>query len=98
MEVKLFGGGNVTDTNNAIGTHNAEFALQYLVAEGLACAAQDLGGQLPRRIQYYPATGRVVRRLLGSTESAVVAREEKDYVNSLATKKTSGTIELFGDD
>ena len=29
----------------AIGTQNAEFVLRYLEAEGLRCAAQDLGGQ-----------------------------------------------------
>ena len=98
MEVKLFGGGNVTETNNLIGTQNSDFALQYLEAEGLACAAQDLRGPYPRRIQYYPATGRVVRRLLGSNESALIVREESTYANSLSSKKTSGEIQIFGDD
>jgi chemotaxis protein CheD len=98
LEVKLFGGGNVTDTNNLIGSQNSDFALQYLEAEGLACAAQDLRGQYPRRIQYYPATGRVVRRLLGNNESVLVAREEVEYANSLSSKKTAGEIQLFGDD
>jgi chemotaxis protein CheD len=98
LEVKLFGGGNVTDTNNLIGSQNSDFALQYLEAEGLTCAAQDLRGQLPRRIQYYPTTGRVVRRLLGNNESVLVAREEVEYANSLSSKKTSGEIQLFGDD
>jgi chemotaxis protein CheD len=98
LEVKLFGGGNVTDTNNLIGSQNSDFALQYLEAEGLTCAAQDLRGQLPRRIQYYPTTGRVVRRLLGNNESVLVAREEIEYANSLSSKKTAGEIQLFGDD
>jgi chemotaxis protein CheD len=98
MEIKLFGGGNVTDTNNLIGTQNAEFALQYLAAEGLAAAAQDLGGPYPRRIEYYPGTGRVVRRLLGGTDTASVAREETEYAKTLSKKKTAGEIQLFGDD
>ena len=68
---------------NAIGTENSEFILRYLEAEGLRCAAQDLGGQLPRRIHYYPATGRVVRRLLGTSESYAVAREETEYGSRL---------------
>ncbi len=75
LEIKVFGGGNVTDANNPIGTGNSEFILRYLEAEGLRCAAQDLGGQLPRRIHYTPATGKVVRRLLGTGESSAVARE-----------------------
>jgi chemotaxis protein CheD len=97
MEIKVFGGGNVTDSNQAIGTQNAEFVLRYLQAEGLTCAAQDLGGQLPRRIHYFPATGRVVRRILGGTDKAVIAREESAYANRLSTTRTSGEIQLFGD-
>lgn len=95
LEIKVFGGGNVTDTQNAIGTENSEFILRYLEAEGLRCAAHDLGGQLPRRIHYYPATGKVVRRLLGTGESSAVAREEKEYVSRLSSRKVGGDIELF---
>ena len=98
LEVKVFGGGNVTDTSNAVGTDNAAFVLRYLAAEGLRCAAQDLGGLLPRRIHYYPSTGRVVRRLLGTGDTYAVSREEKDYGNRLLEQKSSaGEIELFGD-
>jgi chemotaxis protein CheD len=96
MEIKVFGGGNVTDTNNAIGTQNAEFVLRYLKDEGLRFAAQDLGGQQPRRIHYYPSTGRVVRRLLGGNETFNVTREETEYAQSLRSKKTAGDVELFG--
>jgi chemotaxis protein CheD len=99
LEVKVFGGGNVTDSSNEVGTDNAEFVLRYLQAEGLRCAAQDLGGSHPRRIHYYPQTGRVVRRLLGLGESYLVRREENDYEKRLISeKKTFGDIELFGDD
>ena len=97
MEIKVFGGGNVTDSNQLIGTQNAEFVLRYLQAEGLTCAAQDLGGQLPRRIHYFPQTGRVVRRILGGSDKAVIAREESAYANRLSTTRTSGEIQLFGD-
>lgn len=97
LEVKVFGGGNVTDSSNAIGSNNAEFVLRYLEAEGLRCAAQDLGGALPRRIHYFPGTGRVVRRLLGASETTVVTREESDYRNRLRGQKSFGDIELFGE-
>ena len=98
MEVKVFGGGNVIDSNQAIGTQNAQFVMRYLAAEGLSCASHDLGGVQPRRIHYFPATGRVVRRLLGGSETAVIAREESMYANSLTPKKITGDIQLFGDD
>jgi len=98
MEIKVFGGGNVTDTSNAIGSDNADFVLRYLAAEGLRCAAQDLGGTQLRRIHYYPASGRVVRRLLGASERVVINREERDYGSRLVEQKPSGEIELFGED
>lgn len=98
LEIKLFGGGNVTEASNAIGSENAEFVQRYLEAEGLRCAAQDLGGTLPRRINYHPATGRVVRKLLGASERYAVDREENDYKSRLNVQRPSGEIELFGDD
>lgn len=99
LEIKVFGGGNVTDSSNAVGTDNADFVLRYLQAEGLRCAAKDLGGSHPRRIHYYPQTGRVVRRLLGVGETYLVRREETDYEKRLQAEKNAfGDIELFGDD
>jgi chemotaxis protein CheD len=97
MEVKVFGGGNVIDSSTAIGSKNAEFVLRFLASEGISCAAQDLGGLHPRRIQYYPSTGRVVRRLLQVNESVLIAREEKNYASRLSSKPTAGDIELFED-
>ena len=95
LEIKMFGGGNVTENRNQIGTENAEFALRYLEAEGLRCAATDLGGQLPRRINYQPSTGRVVRRLLGGSESSAIVREENNYASRLSSHAPGGEIELF---
>jgi chemotaxis protein CheD len=97
VEIKVFGGGNVTDTTNAVGSDNAAFVLRYLEAEGFRCAAQDLGGSLPRRIHYYPATGRVVRKLLGVSDTHTVSREERDYGSRLLATKTTGEIQLFGE-
>jgi chemotaxis protein CheD len=97
MEVKVFGGGNVTDTRNQIGTQNAEFVLRYLEDEGLKCAARDLGGPYPRRIQYFPPTGRVVRKLLTGGDRDLIVREESEYAKRLTTTKaTAGEVVLFG--
>ena len=37
LEIKVFGGGNVTDTRNLIGTDNSDFVMRYLENEGLKC-------------------------------------------------------------
>jgi chemotaxis protein CheD len=97
MEIKVFGGGNVTDMTTAIGSENADFVLRYLQVEGLRCHAQDLGGSLPRRIHYNPVDGRVVRRLLGTGDRYTVHREEYDYEKRLLGQQPSGEIDLFGD-
>lgn len=95
LEIKVFGGGNVTDTTNEVGTDNSEFVLRYLKAEGLRCAAQDLKGNYPRRIHYTPATGKVVRKFLGTVEKYSITREETEYASRLSERKTGGEIELF---
>ena len=97
MEIKVFGGGNVIDSNSAIGSKNAEFVMSFLKNEGLYCAANDLGGQYPRRIQYSPATGRVARKFLGGGDRDIIARNELEFADSLGKKQTAGDIQLFGD-
>jgi chemotaxis protein CheD len=96
MEVKVFGGGNVTDSKNLIGTQNSEFVLRYLDDEGLTCAARDLGGPYPRRIQYFPSTGRVVRKLLTGGDCDLIVHEESEYAKRLTTTQTPGEVQLFG--
>ena len=98
MEIKVFGGGNVIDASTAVGSDNAEFVLRYLEAEGLRCSAEDLGGSHPRRIHYYPGTGRVVRRLLGTGETYAISREEREYADRLRQRQPAGEIHLFGDE
>ena len=98
MEIKVFGGGNVIDASTAVGSDNAEFVLRYLEAEGLRCSAEDLGGSHPRRIHYYPSTGRVVRRLLGTGETYAISREEREYADRLRQRQPAGEIHLFGDE
>ena len=97
LEIKVFGGGNVTDTKNAIGTDNAEFVMRYLGEEGLRCSAKDLGGTQPRRIHYFPVTGRVTRRMLGTSDLYAVTREEHEYANQLRSQPVAGEIQLFGE-
>jgi chemotaxis protein CheD len=96
LEIKVFGGGNVTNARTLIGTQNVQFVLDYLKSEGLPIAAQDLGGTLPRRIHYNPQNGRVVRRLMKTVESDLLIKEETDYQKSISSKKIAGDIELFG--
>lgn len=86
LEAKVFGGGavlaNMTMLN--VGDRNADFVLRYLQGEQVRIAAQDLRGSLPRRINYFPASGRVtVRRLRRQDDAVVVVHDEQALVQAL---------------
>jgi len=64
LEAKLFGAGRVMAGVTDIGEKNAQFALGYLRERGIPVVASDLGGSCPRKVTFFPATGRVlVKRL-----------------------------------
>jgi chemotaxis protein CheD len=95
MEVKIFGGGNVIKNNTKIGSRNAEFVRNFLYKEGLSIAAEDLEGNLPRRLHYYPTTGKVMLRHLRRAEDNRVVEEEKKFESTLRSKPVDGDIEMF---
>jgi chemotaxis protein CheD len=86
LEAKVFGGGAVLAqmTHLNIGERNAEFVLRYLQTEQVRVVAQDLCGELPRRVNYFPQNGRVtVRKLRQQTEYQAVQREEQSLAQCL---------------
>lgn len=95
LEVKVFGGGNVINNSARIGSKNAAFIRQFLHDEGLAIVSEDLEGDLPRRIHYFPHTGQVLMRKLYRKEDLVVAEDEAKYRKSLAVQPIEGEIDLF---
>lgn len=95
LEVKLFGGGNVMESSMPIGERNVAFALEYLTNEGLSIAGSDLGGDYPRRIHYYPDSGKVMMRSLMRREDMRVVEEEKRFASTLVKKQIEGGVDLF---
>jgi chemotaxis protein CheD len=98
LEVKIFGGANLNISaalGSEIGTGNAKFVVQYLRREGMAVSAHHLGGSRPRRIHYYPATGRVRMLLLDRPAFERVAAEERRLQEALRQRPAAGDIELF---
>jgi chemotaxis protein CheD len=99
LEVKVFGGGNVIKSSAMIGDKNVNFIRDYLKQEGLRIAQEDLGGTSPRRIHYYPETGRVMmRKLRRDDDLKQVEKEELKYRKKIITtadKGNEGEVELF---
>jgi len=98
LEAKVFGGGavlaNMTMLN--IGDRNADFVLRYLQTEQVRIAAQDLRGSLPRRINYFPMTGRVaMRKLRRQDDALLVQHDEQEWVQALLKQRGCNKVELF---
>ena len=75
LEAKLFGGARMVGGLVDVGRDNAEFAMGFLKAEGVAHIGGSLGGSAARRVQFWPASGRAWQRLADRSETAVFARE-----------------------
>jgi len=97
IEAKVFGGGNVLRgfTSANVGQRNADFVRTYLAAERIAIVAEDLLDVCPRKVYYFPKTGRVLVRRLASVTVADDLADETRYRSRLHTQPVSGAVELF---
>lgn len=97
LEAKVFGGGAVIKNMSAInvGDDNAKFALDYLRKENIPVLAKDLLGEFPRKVYYFPATGKVLVKKLHSLPNDTVIIREQEYSKRLTTAGIEGDIELF---
>jgi chemotaxis protein CheD len=96
MEAKLFGGANVMAALTNIGTRNGEFAKKFLEQEGIRLAGGDLGGTSPRKVEYWPLTGRARQALVGGNSEDLVRRElALAPERKQKTAGERGDVELF---
>lgn len=97
LEAKVFGGGNVLRGFIAInvGGRNAQFVRDYLRAENIRVVAEDLNDIHPRKVYYFPRTGKVLVKKLKQLNNNTLANREQDYANRLQTTPVSGAVELF---
>ncbi|MBS4096147.1 MAG: chemoreceptor glutamine deamidase CheD [Sulfuricella sp.] len=97
FEAKIFGGGNVlrgfTVTN--VGARNAEFAQDFLETENIKLVAKDLLDIYPRKVYFFPQTGRVLVKKLRSVHNNTIIEREKEYESRLGYSKVEGDVELF---
>jgi chemotaxis protein CheD len=96
LEIKLFGAGRMLTTLTDVGQRNIEFVRQYLQTENLEAAAEDLGDTCPRRIAYFPASGKVRVWRLPPLEASVIAARECRHLREIGTRAAGGgDVELF---
>lgn len=77
LEAKAFGGGMVLNDLKVgrIGEANANFIREYFAARDIALVAQDLGDRCPRRVHYFPASGRVLVKRFKRDDESLAERD-----------------------
>jgi len=98
LEAKVFGGGSVMAelTQSNVGERNAAFVLEYLRAEGITIAARDLLDVHPRKVYFFPRTGRALVKKLYRLHNDTIMQRERVYRQRLRTDHVEGDVELFG--
>lgn len=97
LEFKVFGGARVIEGASAlsVGQKNVEFIEDYLKNEGFDIAASHLGGVSPRRIHYFPITGKVQMRQLQRSADKDLFKKEMAYRSQIRVDDDDGDAELF---
>ena len=95
LEFKIFGGAKILKEMLGIGQKNIDFITEYMETEGFNISVSDLGDVFPRKIVYFPKTGRVLMKRLQSVHNKTVIERENKYKDILEKGPLQGDIELF---
>jgi chemotaxis protein CheD len=96
LEFKVFGGSRVISKMGDIGNSNIKFVLEYLEIEGYKVVARDVGGINPRKVLYYPKSGRVRVKKIRDLHNDTIVRRETEFMHQLERPEAvTGEVELF---
>lgn len=98
MQAKVFGGGQVmhTFTTMNVGERNTQFVLDYLQTERIAVISKDVLDIFPRKVCYFPATGKAMcKRLAHSHPETLETAERKGSAAIVAKSTAGGSVDLF---
>jgi chemotaxis protein CheD len=95
LQVKLFGGGKIIPTMSDVGERNIQFVLEYVDAEALTLLAQDLGDIYPRKVNFYPKTGKVKMKKIQDIHNETLAIRERRYGSTIKDMPVESEVELF---
>ena len=97
LEAKIFGGGNVlrSFTVNNVGERNAAFVKKFLKDENISITSEDLLDIYPRKVYFFPKTGKVLVKKLKQLNNYTLVKREEAYSSKLKTNDVGGDIYLF---
>ncbi|GGY31400.1 chemoreceptor glutamine deamidase CheD [Pseudoduganella sp. SL102] len=97
LEAKVFGGGAVLKGFTAmnVGERNAAFVQTFLRNERIRVVAEDLNDIYPRKVYFFPRSGKVLVKKLMQSHNDTLAKREIEYASRLKKQPVAGEIELF---
>jgi chemotaxis protein CheD len=98
MQAKVFGGGQVMHsfTTMNVGERNTAFVLDYLQTERISIISKDVLDIYPRKVCYFPATGKaMVKRLAHSHPETLETQEVRGNAATVAKTTSGGSVDLF---
>ena len=99
MQAKIFGGGQVMAnfTTMNVGERNTSFVTDYLHTERIPIVSEDVLDIYPRKVVYFPATGKVmVKRLAHAHPEELVQQERtRGSAATVARNTAGGSVDLF---
>jgi len=98
MQAKVFGGGAVMAgfTTMNVGERNTKFVLDYLATERIPVVSQDVLDIHPRKVCFFPVTGKaLVKRLAHAHPEALAVEARKGNAATVAKSTSGGSVDLF---
>jgi len=81
LEAKVFGGGNILNCFNTAnaGASSSKFLHEYLAAEKIPIVGKDVLDIYPRKVYFFPDTGRALVKKLRKLHNETIIQREHEY-------------------
>lgn len=98
MQAKVFGGAQVMAgfTSLNVGERNTKFVMEYLSTERIPVVSQDVLEIYPRKVCFFPVSGKaLVKRLAHSHPETLAVEERRGNAAVVAKSNSGGSVDLF---
>ena len=97
LQAKIFGGGQVMHnfTTMNVGERNTRFVQNYLATERIPVVSEDVLDIYPRKVVFFPATGKAMVKRLAHAHPESLAQEVRGNAATVARTTSGGSVDLF---
>ncbi len=91
IKIKVFGGGQILASKGDVGGQNIDFINEYIASKQLTVVSMDVGDVFPRKVNFFPETGRVQVKKLKSLNNDTIFQREQNYECELTHRPLPGS-------